>query len=164
MVPTDTISSPGRFSHKMITTKPWPLDICAHFFPSGFTRSLSLSQRDRVDMAQDNEASRIQLALLDIAKVLVVTEDDLTRLGLYLGYRQRQIDQKRTNNPMSVELAGFKLVCDWWESSRGLSQDHKFAIVADSAEKIGKANLKGDVGEILRTVRTALGQSNPSGM
>ncbi len=101
---------------------------------------------------QNRETSQVQRALMDITAMLVCTEDDLSKLGLHLGYGQGQITQYRTNSQRSIQHAAYLLTCDWWETS-SLHQDQKFAIAQTLAEEIGKRNLNEDVQLILRQVK-----------
>ena len=59
------------------------------------------------------------------------------------------IVQMLTNNPGSVESAGWGLACEWWKVGNE-SPAKRFEILCESAEAIGKHHLKETVREMIR--------------
>ena len=84
--------------------------------------------------------------------MLITTDEELFDFGLSLGFPKGEIVQMKTNHPDSVQISGWFLACEWWESSLK-TYEEKSHILAESALELGKIEVKNQIQEMLTNDR-----------
>ena len=81
-----------------------------------------------------------------VTKEVVATEQDYIDLGLQLGFDEQTITRNRTNNPLFIELAAWRLACKWWYSDDTLSAITKKDRLKAAILQMDKGNVIQDLG------------------
>ena len=100
------------------------------------------------DEATRKETNKYHRILRDITKMIICTIPEAHDFGLSLGFTCGEITQKLTNFCHSVEMAGWSLACEWWDSSP--RPDHeKSQFLLEAVRYLGKGQLEGQIREKL---------------
>ncbi len=84
--------------------------------------------------------------LRTVTKEVVTTEQDYIDLGLQLGFDEPTITRNRTNNPLFIELAAWRLGCEWWYSDNTISTVTKKERLKQAILDMGKGAVVEDLG------------------
>ena len=103
------------------------------------------------DEATRKETNKYHRILRDITKMIICTIPEAHDFGLSLGFTCGDITQKLTNYSHSVEMAGWSLACEWWDSSP--RPDHeKSQFLLEAVRYLGKGQVEGQIREMLLRV------------
>ena len=103
------------------------------------------------------ETNKHHRILRDITKVIICTIPEAYDFGLSLGFTYGEITQKLTNYSRCVEMAGWGLACEWWDSSRR-SYHEKSQFLLEAVRYLEKGHLEEQIREKLGGVQEGRAQ------